>query len=670
MAVRRRVGDLVHGGGRTVGLVLGYPGTASGAVHSMQMWRTEIAARTIRDLPDAMLVFSGYAKRGRRAEADIMADLATMREIQLRLIRANRTVRSDLRIPWGEPDRSLGGGIRASLTTPYTGALANVAAIQSPSGTWPSIVGPGSASMSDQRAGSAPERGGLILGTLILGSSLAFIDGTVVNVALPFVQTDLKASATGVQWVVQAYALFLAALILVGGSLGDKLGRRKIYVAGVVVFTIASIGAGVAPNLEILIAARVLQGIGGALLVPGGLSIISALWSGTARGMAIGTWAAFTSITSAIGPPVGGFLVDQFSWRAVFLINVPIAALVLVGCAVAVPENRDADATDRIDWPGAALATLSLGGFVYGFTRAADRGWTDAVTIFLLAAGLVIGAGFLLVEGRTREPMVELSLFRSPTFSGANLLTFLLYGALAAALYYLPFNLVQVQGYGATEAGSALLPFALIMFAGSRWAGGLIGRFGSRPPLMIGPAIVGVAFLFFALSNADGSYWVGVFPMVVVLGIGMTITVAPLTTTVMDAVDSRHSGLASGVNNAVSRAGSAVAIAVFSIMIVGTFTDSLDSKLDGLSLPDDARARVSKTEGQLAAMPTPDGLNPEQERAFQEAVDGAFGDGFRGVMIGSALIAFISAGITAVTVKKKTSVGGESPAAGAEYRRS
>ncbi len=506
--------------------------------------------------------------------------------------------------------------------------------------------------MTDRHDGNTPSHAGWILFTMILGSSLAFIDGTVVNVALPFLQEDLNASATGVQWVVQAYSLFLASLILVGGSLGDRLGRRKMYLLGVLVFTVASIVAGAAPNLEALIAARSLQGIGGALLIPGSLAIISALWSGDARGVAIGTWAGFTSITSSIGPPLGGFLVEQFSWRAVFFINVPIAIVVVIACIVAVPENRDPEATGSIDWTGAALVTIALGAAVFGFTEAAASGWTDTLTGASLAVSIVAGVAFVAVERRVPDPMVELSLFRSSTFTGANLLTLMLYAGLAAGLYYLPFNLVQVQGYSATAAGAAVLPFSLIMFAGSRWAGGLIGRFGARLPLVVGPALTGAGFLLFAVPGIGGSYWTTVFPAATVLGVGMTITVAPLTTTVMNAVDERHSGLASGINNAVSRAGGVLAIAVFSIVMLGAFSASLDSRLDDADLPREARVAATATESQLAAMPAPASLDDAQGARFREAVDWAFVDGYRAVMVGCALIAFLGAAIAAGTVRE------------------
>jgi EmrB/QacA subfamily drug resistance transporter len=515
--------------------------------------------------------------------------------------------------------------------------------------------------MTEPTGSPIPTHAGWILFTLILGSSLAFLDLTVVHVALPFVQEDLDATATGVQWVIQAYTLVLASLILVGGSLGDRLGRWRMYLVGVTLFAVASLMAGIAPNLGTLVSARALQGVGGALLIPGSLAIISALWTGDARGRAIGTWAGFTSITMAVGPPLGGYLVEQLSWRAAFLINLPIAALVIAAGMKSVPETRDRDSTGRIDWMGATLVTLTLGGAVYGFTRAAASGWTDRLTVASLAGAVVALAAFLAVERRVRAPMVELSLFRSSTFSGANLLTLLLYGGLTVVLYYLPFNLVQVQGYSATAAGAALLPFALIMFAGSRWAGGLIGQFGARLPLTLGAGIVGVAFLLFAVPGIGGPYWTDVFPAMVMLGVGMVIVVAPLTTTVMNAVDDRYSGLASGINNAVSRAGGALALAVLGIVMLGVFAASLGDSLDDLGLDQDQRGRIEATRDQLAGMPVPPGIDEGQAIALGAAIEAAFIDGYRVVMIVCAVIAFASAAIAALTVGAREPIACDTP---------
>src|SRR5215471_13136999 len=308
-----------------------------------------------------------------------------------------------------------------------------------------------------------------VLVATILGSSMAFIDGTVVNVALPVLQTDLHATATEVQWVVEAYSLFLASLILVGGSLGDHFGRRRIFAMGISLFTVASILCGLAPNVNVLIIMRAIQGIGGALMIPGSLAIISASFDSKQRGRAIGTWSGFTAITSVIGPVLGGALVQYASWRWVFFINVPIAAIVLIVLFSRVPESRsEVEARQGLDWWGALLATLGLGGVVYGLIESNDLGFSNTLVITALVGGIVALLLFVLVEARSRSPMMPLGLFRSHTFSGANLLTFLLYGALGGSLFFIPFNLIRVQGYPPAAAGAANLPTILILFLLSR----------------------------------------------------------------------------------------------------------------------------------------------------------------------------------------------------------
>jgi EmrB/QacA subfamily drug resistance transporter len=481
-----------------------------------------------------------------------------------------------------------------------------------------------------------------VLAATILGSSMAFIEGTVVNVALPVLQLDLGATAADVQWVVQAYSLVLASLILVGGSLGDRFGRRRIFALGVALFTVASAWCGLAPELGQLIVARVAQGVGGALLVPGSLAIISATFSGEERGRAIGTWSGFTAITMAIGPVLGGWLIENVSWRWVFYMNLPLAVIVLAITLIHVPESRD-DSSGRLDWAGALLATVGLGGLVYGLTEAAVRGWTDPMVLVALALGVGALVSFVVVESRLRAPMVPLGLFRARTFTGANLLTLLLYAALGGALYYVPFNLLQVQGYTATGAGAALLPMILLMFGLSRWAGGLVHRYGARRPLIIGPFIAAVGFALFALPGVGGSYWTSVFPAIVVLGLGMTITVAPLTTTVMNAVEERHSGLASGINNAISRAGGVLAIATFSIVVTGIFNRSLDDRVADLGLPAAAQDEIAAEREQLAAIAAPEGLDAETAAAVDGAVDESFVAGFRVAMLLGAALAAASA---------------------------
>jgi len=482
-----------------------------------------------------------------------------------------------------------------------------------------------------------------VLVATILGSSMAFIDGTVVNVALPVLQIDLHATAAEVQWVVEAYSLFLSALILVGGSLGDSFGRRRIYAIGIALFTAASVLCGLAPNVTFLIFTRAVQGVGGALLVPGSLAIISASFAKEQRGRAIGTWSGFTSITSALGPVLGGALVQYASWRWVFFINVPIAVITLSILFWRVPESRDEENKARLDWWGALLATLGLGGIVYGLIESSNLGLANPLVIFALILGVVALIAFLFVEARSSAPMLPLSLFRSKTFSGANLLTFLLYAALGGALYFLPFNLIQVQGYPPTAAGAALLPFIIIMFSLSRWSGGLVSRYGAKLPLIIGPLIAACGFALFAVPGIGGSYWTTFFPAVVVLGLGMAVAVAPLTTAVMGAVDVQRAGVASGVNNAVSRAAGLIAIAVLGIVILSVFESSLASHLAGLHLASATQQMIDAQLTKLVGIAIPAGVSNQLHAVLERAIDESFVAGFRVVMLICAALAAASA---------------------------
>jgi EmrB/QacA subfamily drug resistance transporter len=472
---------------------------------------------------------------------------------------------------------------------------------------------------------------------------MAFIDSTVVNVALPSLQKNLQATAIGVQWVVEAYSLFLSALLLVGGSLGDRYGRRLIFMIGVALFALASGGCGMAASINQLIAARAVQGVGAALLVPGSLAIISASFSPDQRGRAIGTWSGFSAITTAIGPVLGGWLVEHVSWRAVFFINLPLAAAVLLISLRHVPESLDKDETGPLDWLGAALATIALGGLVYGLIESSRQGFVQPLVIASLFIGLVSLLVFLLVESRVRNPMLPLRLFRSRNFAGTNLLTLLLYAALGGSLFFLPLNLIQVQGYSATAAGAAFLPFVVIMFSLSRWSGGLVDRFGSRLPLVIGPLIAAAGFAMFALPAHSQNYWTSFFPAVVVLGLGMAVAVAPLTTTVMNSVKEQQAGVASGINNAVSRMAGLLAIAIFGVVMLQTFGRSLDRRLVSVSaridISEEVRHSLLDQRVKLAGVELPKNLKPETQSQLAQAVSDAFISGFRVIMLVAAALA-------------------------------
>ena len=488
----------------------------------------------------------------------------------------------------------------------------------------------------------------------ILASSMAFIDGTVVNVALPALQQSLHANVVDVQWVIEAYSLLLSACLLAGGSLGDEFGRRRIFLLGIGLFALASAGCGLALTIGQLIAARALQGLGAALLVPGSLAIISSSFAAKDRGHAIGTWSGFSAMTAAIGPVVGGWLIEHLSWRAVFFINLPLALLVIAISVWRVPESRSEE-NSRIDWWGGILGVLGLGGLVYGLTESSRLGFSNPAIWMALASGIVVLALFLVVETRSSHPMLPLRLFRSRSFAGANLLTLLLYGALGGTLFFLPLNLIQVQRYPATAAGAALLPFILIVFLLSRWSGGLVERVGAKLPLVIGPLVAAAGFGLFILPNVGGIYWTTFFPAVVVLGTGMAICVAPLTTTVMNSVPESRAGVASGINNAVSRTAGLLAIAVFGIVMLQVFDRSLDRRTSALSLPSGSRVVLAQQRDKLAGAELPADLNPETRRLVRQAIDESFVRGFRAVMILGALLAIGSAGSAFLLIRDKPS---------------
>lgn len=500
-----------------------------------------------------------------------------------------------------------------------------------------------------------------VLLATILGSSMAFIDGTAVNVALPALQHGLGADVADVQWVVEGYALMLAALLLLGGALGDRYGRRAVFSAGVALFAAASAACGLAPGIGWLIAARVVQGASAALLVPGSLAILSAAYPPASRGRAIGTWSAFTGVTAAVGPLVGGWLVDHASWRWVFFLNLPLAAVVLALASWRVPESRDPEAAARLDAAGAVLATLGLAGVTYGLIELPQRAAGGAVGTWLVFDGGVVAlAGFVAVEARSAAPMMPLRLFRSRTFAGANLLTLCLYAALGGALFFLPFDLIQVRGFAAAEAGAALLPFVALMFLLSRWSGGLADRFGPRLPLTVGPAIAAGGLALLALAADRAGYWAAVFPGVTVLGLGMAVSVAPLTSTVMGAVETRHAGVASGINNAVSRVASLLAVAAFGVAVVGAFQHGLDLRLarleaqHAIQLTPPDRADLAAQRLKLAAIELPPGLDAATRDRLRQAIDASFVDGFRLAMLAGTGLALFASLAAALLIEGRT----------------
>ena len=494
-----------------------------------------------------------------------------------------------------------------------------------------------------------------ILTATILASSMAFIDGTALNVALPALQASLQASGAGLLWIINAYLLMLAALILVGGSLGDRLGRKKVFMFGIVLFGLASLACGLAPTINWMIFFRLVQGVGGALMIPGSLSIITASIAPTRRGRAIGTWSAVTTLVTIIGPILGGAFSDAGFWRGVFLINLPLAIAALLVLFFKVPESRDESSlAGPIDVGGAVLVTIGLAGLTYGFISAPDRGFGDALVWGTLLLGVICLVAFVIVEARLKYPMLPLKVFKSATFSGANLLTLFLYGGLSVGFFFLSLNMVQVQGYSKTQAGLATLPFALLLTVLSRWAGGLVDKRGPRLPLILGPSLAGLGFFYMAFAGLTGgpaNYWTAFLPGIALFGVGMGFTVAPLSTSVMTSLETHYSGVASGINNAVSRTAGVLAIAIVGSIALFTFSSTLGGQTAILSLSKADHQAMMAQASKLGGATAPDGMGDGAKAAVTTAIKTSFVDTFRLVMFICAGLAWASALCTVILIK-------------------
>ncbi len=475
---------------------------------------------------------------------------------------------------------------------------------------------------------------------------MAFIDGTALNVVLPSLQEDLSAKGTDLFWLLNAYLLMLAALVLVGGALGDKRGRKKVFIIGIMIFMAASAACGFAPDINYLIAFRSVQGLGGALMIPGSLSIISASFSAKERGKAIGTWSAVTTLVTVGGPVLGGALADAGLWRMIFFINIPIGLASLLILWKKVPESRDEEIDHALDYPGAVATVVGLALLTFGFLRIPEVGVSHWQVYTSLAGGLLAMVVFISIERRSAHPMVPLKLFRNRTFSGANLLTFLLYAGLSAGILFLTLNLIQVQEYSQLQAGLTLLPFTVLMASIARWAGGLVDRYGPRWLLTAGPAVAGTGLLMLSFVQDSGGpahYWTTYFPGIVVFALGMSFTVAPLTATVMGAVSNHYAGTASGVNNAMTRTANVFANAIMGALAILFFSTDLKDEMQTMPLNQQAKEAVMAEASNLGEARVPAIVAEASQQQIAQAIDRGFTNTYTKILQICAALGWLAA---------------------------
>lgn len=495
------------------------------------------------------------------------------------------------------------------------------------------------------------------MSSAILASAMAFIDATALNVVLPALQKSLNATGADLFWMLNAYLLMLASLIIIGGSMGDKLGRKKVFMAGIIIFLLGSATCGFATGVTWLVCSRLLQGMGGALMIPGSLSLISSSINAQERGKAIGTWSAVTTVVTMGGPVLGGALADAGLWRYIFFINVPIGIVALLILAFKVPESRDEESDKSPDVPGAVSMALGLALITFGFLRVPALGFGHWQVYGALGLGVVAMIAFIIIERKSPHPMMPLQLFSSRTFTGANLLTFFLYAALGSGMLFLGLNMVQVQGYSQLQSGLTFLPFTILMITIARFAGSIADKHGPRLMLTLGPAVAGVGFLVLSFVRQTGGpshYWTTFFPGILIFGLGMAFTVAPLTATVMGAVSDHYSGTASGINNALTRIANVFANAIFGMLAVVFFSGSLHRHIDPLNIDPTSKQRIIAQAADLGNAKVPRLKDEEQQQQVEGYYHEGFIDAYVNIMRISAVLAFTAAAMTLIFVKNKS----------------
>ncbi|QGJ68970.1 Multidrug resistance protein Stp [Planctomycetales bacterium 10988] len=491
--------------------------------------------------------------------------------------------------------------------------------------------------------------------TTVLGSGLAFIEGSAVNLAVPALQETFGGDVLGPQWVIESYALVLAACMLLGGALCDRWGTRRVFGWGVAIFAAASLWCGIAGSLTNLVIARALQGLGGALLMPGSLALLGNVIARERRGKAIGIWSAFSAVSLGLGLVAGGWLIDNAGWRAIFLINVPPALFILWILRSSVPADKIDPDHDKVDWIGAITATLALTLLTYGIIESSRLGWKDPQVIFSLLGCLPLFVFFFFWESRTRDPMLPLALFQDRNFTGANLLTLLIYSSLGASLLFMPMNFLQIQHYTATQAGLAILPFVFIMAFVSQYIGKIVDKVGARILLTVGPTIAGLGYFLLVIPGTDAHYWRDLFPAIFLQGIGMSMTVTPLVTTVLSAAPTSELGIASGINNAASRLAMVLSVAIAGPIAIAVFGMDLQKDLEKIGVSETIKQEILEKQTDLAAIELPTDLPESQAEAVNATIADAFIASFRAIMILSGGIAILGVVLAyfMIGIKKK-----------------